>query len=61
MAKTITLTIDYIKEVIQRFYKNQDADSFFEIVDIYNFMTKNGYTKEDYPIMIELSNIIVLG
>jgi len=50
-----------IRETINHFYRNYDAESFFTIVDLLNACKADGLTKDEIPAMIEMQNIIVMG
>ena len=53
-----TITIDEIREIINNYYRNHDAESFFAICNIHDSLKAAGV---DHPIMTEMSNIIVMG
>lgn len=50
-----------IRETINNFYRNHDAESFFKIVGISDFCSSEGLTREEIPQLIEMKNIIVMG
>lgn len=51
----------HIRETLDNFYKNHDADSFFEIVGIYNMCRDHELTQDEIPALIEMQNVIVMG
>lgn len=50
-----------IKEIINDYYANHDADNFFRIDQILRVCRDQGWTKEQIPQLIEMQNIIVMG
>lgn len=50
-----------IKEIINDYYMNHDADNFFRIDQILQVCRNQGWTQEQIPQLIEMQNIIVMG
>ena len=50
-----------IKEIINDYYMNRDADNFFRIDQILQVCRSQGWTQEQIPQLIEMQNIIVMG
>ncbi len=50
-----------IKEIINDYYMNHDADNFFRIDQILQVCRSQGWTQEQIPQLIEMQNIIVIG
>lgn len=50
-----------IKEIINDYYANRDAEQFFQIVSILEACKINEWTIEEIPQLIEMQNIIVMG
>ena len=50
-----------IKEIINDYYMNHDADNFFRIDQILQVCRSQGWTQEQIPQLIEMQNIIVMG
>ena len=50
-----------IKEIINDYYANHDADNFFRIDQILQVCRSQGWTQEQIPQLIEMQNIIVMG
>ena len=50
-----------IKEIINDYYANRDADNFFRIDQILQVCKSQGWTKDQIPQLIEMQNIIVMG
>ena len=50
-----------IKEIINDYYANHDAEQFFQIVSILEACKINEWTIEEIPQLIEMQNIIVMG
>lgn len=50
-----------VKETVDNYYKNRDAESFFTIDAMLNACKKQGLTVEQVPQLIEMQNIIVMG
>lgn len=50
-----------IKEIINDYYVNHEADRFFQIVSILEACRTNGWTTEQIPQLVEMQNIIMMG
>ena len=50
-----------IKEIINDYYANHDADNFFRIDQILQVCRSYNWTVEQVPQLIEMQNIIVMG
>ena len=50
-----------IKEIINDYYMNHDADNFFRIDQILKVCRNQEWTQEQIPQLIEMQNIIVMG
>lgn len=63
MKKTITIAElnQMIRETIDNYYRNHDAESFFRIDSLLSFCMKNELTVEQVPALIEMKNVIVMG
>lgn len=50
-----------IRDTLDHYYKNHDADSFFHIVSILDMCSSQELTKDEIPALIEMKNVIIMG
>lgn len=59
--ETLDKVNEHIRETLDSYYKNHDAESFFHIVDLLEMCKSQELTKDEIPAFIEMQNVIVMG
>lgn len=63
MKKTITLEElnKMIRETLDNYYRQHDAENFFQIDSLLNLCRRSNLTSNEVPALIEMQNVIIMG